>query len=93
MTATLIDGKAFAETVRAKVADGVAHVKPQGLTPGLAVVLVGDNPASEVYVRNKKAKTVEVGMESFAHQLPADTTQESLLNLIAELNEQPGFAN
>ncbi|MBN67308.1 MAG: bifunctional methylenetetrahydrofolate dehydrogenase/methenyltetrahydrofolate cyclohydrolase FolD [Rickettsiales bacterium] len=87
MTATLIDGKAFAETVRAKVADGVAHVKSQGLTPGLAVVLVGDNPASEVYVRNKKAKTVEVGMESFAHQLPADTTQESLLNLIAELND------
>lgn len=86
--ATLIDGKAFAEQLRQQVADGVAAVKrDHNLTPGLAVILVGDDPASEVYVRNKKKKTVEVGMESFATHLPASTTEPELLAQIHALNE------
>ncbi|WP_417257957.1 bifunctional methylenetetrahydrofolate dehydrogenase/methenyltetrahydrofolate cyclohydrolase FolD [Celeribacter sp.] len=87
MTAQLIDGKAFAATVRAKVADHVARLKEaQNLTPGLAVVLVGDDPASEVYVRSKGKLTVEVGMKSFEHKLPADTSEADLLALIERLN-------
>ncbi len=74
MTATRIDGKAFAAGVRARVAERVARLKEeQGIVPGLAVVLVGEDPASEVYVRNKGKQTVEVGMNSFEHKLPADT--------------------
>ena len=66
MTADIIDGKAFAATVRAQVAKHVAKLKAgHGITPGLAVVLVGENPASKVYVRNKALQTVEVGMNSF----------------------------
>ena len=75
MSATLIDGKAFAAKVRAEVAQHVAALKSQhGLTPGLAVVLVGEDPASQVYVRNKGQQTVEVGMASFEHKLDASTT-------------------
>ena len=89
MTATIIDGKAFAARIREQVATEVARVKAAGVTPGLAVVLVGEDPASAVYVRNKGKQTVEVGMESFEHRLPADTSEADLLALIAQLNADP----
>ena len=87
MTAQIIDGKAFAATVRAKVAHHVTRLKSQGLTPGLAVVLVGEDPASQVYVRSKGKMTVEVGMASFEHKLDADTSESDLLALIDKLNK------
>jgi methylenetetrahydrofolate dehydrogenase (NADP+)/methenyltetrahydrofolate cyclohydrolase len=87
MTADIIDGKAFAATVRAQVAEHVARLKEEsGITPGLAVVLVGEDPASEVYVRNKGKQTVEVGMNSYEHKLDADTSEADLLALIDQLN-------
>ncbi len=87
MTATIIDGKAFAAEVRGKVAAHVARLKTEhGLVPGLAVVLVGEDPASEVYVRSKGKMTVEVGMKSVEHKLSADTSEADLLALIDELN-------
>ncbi|WP_095588275.1 bifunctional methylenetetrahydrofolate dehydrogenase/methenyltetrahydrofolate cyclohydrolase FolD [Actibacterium ureilyticum] len=90
MTAQIIDGKAFAAKVRAKVAEHVARLKEvHHITPGLAVVLVGEDPASEVYVRNKGKQTVEVGMKSFEHKLDADTSQADLLALIDRLNADP----
>ncbi|SIN79924.1 bifunctional methylenetetrahydrofolate dehydrogenase/methenyltetrahydrofolate cyclohydrolase FolD [Vannielia litorea] len=90
MSAKIIDGKAFAATVREKVAGHVAHIKQErGITPGLAVVLVGEDPASAVYVRNKGKQTVEVGMASFEHKLAADTSEEALLALIEQLNADP----
>ncbi|MFI0395588.1 bifunctional methylenetetrahydrofolate dehydrogenase/methenyltetrahydrofolate cyclohydrolase FolD [Paracoccus jiaweipingae] len=90
MTATLIDGKAFAARLRARIADGVAAMaRDHGITPGLAVVLVGEDPASQVYVRSKGKMTREVGMTSFEHKLPAQTTQSDLLALIARLNADP----
>lgn len=90
MSATIIDGKAFAADVREKVAEHVARLKGQhGLTPGLAVVLVGEDPASQVYVRNKGKQTVEVGMNSYEHKLDATTSQEDLLALIDKLNNDP----
>lgn len=83
----IIDGKAFAEGLRGRVADAVAALNSaHGLTPGLAVVLVGEDPASQVYVRNKAKQTVACGMESFEHRLPAETSQTELLDLIAQLN-------
>ena len=89
MTATLIDGKAFAATLRARIATQVAKLKEQGITPGLAVVLVGEDPASQVYVRSKGRMTREVGMNSYEHRLPADTAQDTLLALIDQLNNDP----
>ena len=89
MTARIIDGKAFAATVRAKVADHVTRLARQGLTPGLAVVLVGEDPASQVYVRNKGKQTKEVGMLSVEHRLDAETSEVALLSLIADLNADP----
>jgi len=90
MAAHIIDGKAFAATVRGKVADHVAKLKDEhGITPGLAVVLVGEDPASQVYVRSKGKQTVEVGMNSFEHKLPADTDEATLLSLIDTLNSDP----
>lgn len=90
MSAKIIDGKAFAANVRAQVAGHVARLKEeQGLTPGLAVVLVGEDPASEVYVRNKGIQTREVGMNSYEHKLPADTSEADLLALIGRLNADP----
>jgi len=87
MTAKIIDGKAIASELRARVAGEVARVKrDHGLLPGLAVVLVGNDPASEVYVRSKHKQTQEAGMASFEHKLPADVSQEALLALIAKLN-------
>ena len=90
MTAELIDGKAFAAALRGRVATAVAAIEADhGVTPGLAVVLVGEDAASSVYVRSKGKATVEVGMESFQHRLPAETSQEDLLALIARLNGDP----
>ena len=90
MTATLIDGKAFAAKVRGEVAKHVARLKEEhGITPGLAVVLVGEDPASEVYVRSKGKSTVEAGMNSYEHKLPADTSEAELLALIGWLNADP----
>jgi len=85
MTATIIDGKAFAADVRARVAEKVAALAGHG-QPGLAVVLVGEDPASEVYVKSKGKMTVEVGMKSVEHKLPADTSEADLLKLIDDLN-------
>jgi methylenetetrahydrofolate dehydrogenase (NADP+) / methenyltetrahydrofolate cyclohydrolase len=83
----IIDGKAYAATLRGKVADGVAaFVKSTGRKPGLAVVLVGEDPASAVYVRNKGKTTVEAGMESLEFKLPASIGEEELLDLVEELN-------
>lgn len=88
--ADTIDGKAFAAGLRAKIADGVAgFVAQTGRKPGLAVVLVGEDPASQVYVRNKQKSTIEAGMNSFEHRLPADTSQEDLLATVASLNADP----
>ncbi len=90
MTATIIDGKAFAATVRAKVATHVARLKDEhDISPGLAVVLVGEDPASQVYVRSKGKQTVEVGMKSVEHRLEADTSEADLLALIENLNTDP----
>ncbi|WJY21866.1 bifunctional methylenetetrahydrofolate dehydrogenase/methenyltetrahydrofolate cyclohydrolase FolD [Fontisubflavum oceani] len=90
MSATIIDGKAFAANVRAQVAEHVAGLKSDhGLTPGLAVVLVGEDPASQVYVHHKHKQTVEVGMASFEHKLPADTSEADLFALIDQLNADP----
>jgi methylenetetrahydrofolate dehydrogenase (NADP+)/methenyltetrahydrofolate cyclohydrolase len=87
MTAKIIDGKAIAADLRARVAGEVARVKrDHGLTPGLAVVLVGNDPASEVYVRSKHTQTQVAGMASFEHKLPADVSQDELLALIGKLN-------
>ncbi|MGR3783072.1 MAG: bifunctional methylenetetrahydrofolate dehydrogenase/methenyltetrahydrofolate cyclohydrolase FolD [Albimonas sp.] len=88
-TARIIDGKAFAAGLRARLADHVTALKAQGVTPGLAVVLVGEDPASEVYVRNKGIATAEAGMQGFEHKLPADTSEQTLLELIARLNADP----
>ncbi len=91
MTATLIDGKAFAADLRARIATEVEAMKAQGITPGLAVVLVGEDPASQVYVRSKGRMTREVGMNSHEHRLPAETLQADLLALIDRLNADPAI--
>ena len=86
----IIDGKASAAGLRAKIAARAATLKSRhGIEPGLAVVLVGENPASEVYVRNKARQTREAGMHSFEHRLPATTSQDDLLTLVRRLNEDP----
>ncbi len=85
--ARIIDGKAMAEALRREVAAGVAALqRERGATPGLAVVLVGEDPASQVYVRTKAKATRDAGMASFEHKLPADTSEAGLLGLIGELN-------
>jgi len=91
MTETrLIDGKAFAEKLRARIAGEVAAFETAtGVKPGLAVVLVGEDPASSVYVRNKGKQTVEAGMASFEHKLPAETPQDDVLALVRALNADP----
>jgi methylenetetrahydrofolate dehydrogenase (NADP+)/methenyltetrahydrofolate cyclohydrolase len=87
MTASLIDGKAYAQGLRQRIAGAVAELKAaKGVTPGLAVVLVGEDPASQVYVRSKGRQSVEVGMASFEHRLAETTPQAELLKLIAALN-------
>lgn len=90
MTAQLIDGKAFAARVRGQVAEHVARLKQDhGIVPGLAVVLVGEDPASQVYVRSKGKQTVEVGMTSFEHKLDASVSEEELIAVIDQLNVDP----
>jgi methylenetetrahydrofolate dehydrogenase (NADP+)/methenyltetrahydrofolate cyclohydrolase len=92
MAATVIDGKEFAARVRAQVAEHVTSLKSEhGITPGLAVVLVGEDPASQVYVRSKGKMTVEVGMNSVEHKLDVDTSQEDLLAVIDKLNNDPAI--
>ena len=86
MAAELIDGRAFADRLRARVADAVpGFVAAAGRKPGLAVVLVGDDPASQVYVRAKGKATLAAGMASFEHRLAADTREAELLDLVAAL--------
>ena len=81
--AKLIDGKAFAEGLRERVGAAVTTLKADhGVTPGLAVILVGENPASQVYVRNKGKQTVQAGMGSFEHLLSAETSEANLLELV-----------
>jgi methylenetetrahydrofolate dehydrogenase (NADP+)/methenyltetrahydrofolate cyclohydrolase len=90
MAATIIDGKAFAARVRGEVATHVARLKADhGIAPGLAVVLVGEDPASQVYVRSKGKQTVEAGMASFEHRLDAGVSEAELLDLVATLNADP----
>ena len=90
MTARIIDGKAFAATLRGRVAAEVARLGDEhGVTPGLAVVLVGEDPASAVYVRSKGKQTKEAGMASFEHRLPADTSEADLLAVVERLNADP----
>jgi len=86
MTAKLIDGTAAAKRLRQDIAQQVAS---KGVTPGLAVVLVGEDPASQVYVRNKGKAAEEVGMKSWTHRMPADTTQAQLLVMVDRLNKDP----
>jgi methylenetetrahydrofolate dehydrogenase (NADP+)/methenyltetrahydrofolate cyclohydrolase len=92
MTARIIDGKARAEALRAEIAEAT-HLLAQthGLVPGLAVVLVGENPASQVYVRNKAKMTVEAGMHSVEHRLPETTSEAELLTLVGALNADPAI--
>ncbi len=88
--AKIIDGKIFAASLRDQVAEQVRQLKENNnLTPGLAVVLVGENQASKIYVRNKNKMTIESGMKSFEHNLPSDTSQKELLTLIEGLNNDP----
>lgn len=90
MTATIIDGKAFAEGLRGRVAELAASFEAAaGRKAGLAVVLVGEDPASQVYVRNKGKQTIACGMESFEHKLPAQTSQAELIALVERLNADP----
>jgi methylenetetrahydrofolate dehydrogenase (NADP+)/methenyltetrahydrofolate cyclohydrolase len=87
MTARILDGKALAQTMQAEIADGVAEfVRRTGIRPGLATVLVGDNPASQTYVRNKRRSCEKAGMASSVHDLPATTSQADLLALLGRLN-------
>ncbi len=87
MSATIVDGKAFAEGIRTRVAGHVARLKAEhGLTPGLAVIIVGEDPGSQIYVRNKAKQTAEVGMMSLKYELPEDTPQDEIISLINELN-------
>jgi methylenetetrahydrofolate dehydrogenase (NADP+) / methenyltetrahydrofolate cyclohydrolase len=91
MTARIIDGKAIAAELRARVAAEVERLKREhDITPGLAVVLVGENPASAVYVRSKSKQTLEAGMRSFDHRLPETASEKEMLALVEKLNADPG---
>ena len=90
MSARILDGKATAARLRTEIGQQAAAFRlKHGISPGLAVVLVGDDPASHIYVRNKTKATVEAGIASFEHRLPADTSQLALLDLIRRLNADP----
>ena len=89
MSASIIDGKAIAAQLRLALTADVARLAAQGVQPGLAVVLVGEDPASQVYVRNKARQTVEIGLRSFEHRLPDTTSQAELLALVEQLNADP----
>jgi methylenetetrahydrofolate dehydrogenase (NADP+)/methenyltetrahydrofolate cyclohydrolase len=87
MTARIIDGKTISADLRGRIADAVHRLRrDRGIVPGIAVVLVGDNPASEVYVRTKSKSVAEAGMKAFDHKLPASTSESELIALISELN-------
>lgn len=87
--AKIIDGKKIAAQIRAEVKEEVDALKKKGITPGLAVVIVGDDPASHVYVRGKARACDELGMNSFVHKLPENATERRVLNLVKKLNEDP----
>ena len=87
--ANVLDGKAIAQKVRSEVRDEVSALTRQGIQPGLAVIIVGDDPASQVYVRNKGRACHEVGISVFDHHLPAQTTEQELSALIEQLNQDP----
>ncbi|MBI1819826.1 MAG: bifunctional methylenetetrahydrofolate dehydrogenase/methenyltetrahydrofolate cyclohydrolase, partial [Nitrospirae bacterium] len=89
MTARIIDGKKISLEIRNEIAVKVREITSRGIVPGLATVLVGDNPASQVYVRNKKKSALEAGMHSELHELDKNTTEEELLKLIDFLNRDP----
>src|SRR4051794_12149745 len=90
MTAKILDGKALAQTMQAEIAAGVAElVRERGVRPGLAAVLIGDNPASQIYVRNKRKACEKAGLVSWLHELPGSTSETELLALIAKLNADP----
>ncbi|MGE5554506.1 MAG: bifunctional methylenetetrahydrofolate dehydrogenase/methenyltetrahydrofolate cyclohydrolase FolD [Betaproteobacteria bacterium] len=89
MAATIIDGRAIAAEVRTRVKAEVAELAAAGIRPGLAVILVGDDPGSQVYVRNKEKACADVGIASTVHRLPATTTQEELLRLVERVNADP----
>ena len=92
MTATIIDGKAFAAKVRGQVAEHVARLKEvHGITPGLAVVLVGEDPASQVYVRNKGKQTLEAGMHSVEHRMDASVSEAEVIAMVEQLNADPAI--
>ncbi|NLL41835.1 MAG: bifunctional methylenetetrahydrofolate dehydrogenase/methenyltetrahydrofolate cyclohydrolase FolD [Firmicutes bacterium] len=89
MSAQIIDGKGTAAEIRRELAEQVAELTAQGKTPGLDVILVGEDPASKVYVRNKERTSKEIGINSTVHRLPEETTREELLGLIEKLNNDP----
>ncbi|MEW8977582.1 MAG: bifunctional methylenetetrahydrofolate dehydrogenase/methenyltetrahydrofolate cyclohydrolase FolD [Symbiobacterium sp.] len=91
MSATVIDGKQVAARVQEEVAREVAQLKEEGLTPGLAVVLVGDDPASQVYTANKERTARELGMHSVLHKLPATASQDEVAELVQRLNRDPAI--
>jgi methylenetetrahydrofolate dehydrogenase (NADP+) / methenyltetrahydrofolate cyclohydrolase len=91
MAAVLIDGKALAEQIRNELSSEISLLKSRGIEPGLAVVLVGMDPASQVYVRNKRAACEKTGIRSFSHDLPASATEHELLSLIDLLNNDPAI--
>lgn len=87
----LIDGKVISAAVKAKVKDEVSALKEKGINVGLAVIIVGEDPASKIYVANKKKACEDLGIVSHEYALPADTTEEELLSLVKELNESPAI--
>ncbi len=89
MTARIIDGKAIAQKVREELKGRIAQLREAGIVPGLDVIIVGENPASQVYVRNKATTSREIGIRSEVHALPAETPEDTLLRLIGELNRNP----
>src|SRR6478672_10162417 len=86
MSAQVLDGKALAARIRAELKVETEHLAAAGITPGLAVVLVGDDPASQIYVRNKTTACAQAGIKTFDHRLPAQTSTDELLKLVASLN-------
>ncbi|MGI6201750.1 MAG: bifunctional methylenetetrahydrofolate dehydrogenase/methenyltetrahydrofolate cyclohydrolase FolD [Christensenellales bacterium] len=89
MSATIIDGKAVSQSIRGQLKQRVSALAQRGVQVGLAVVLVGEDPASAIYVRNKERACKQLGITSYAHRLPADTSEEDLLALVAQLNADP----
>jgi methylenetetrahydrofolate dehydrogenase (NADP+)/methenyltetrahydrofolate cyclohydrolase len=89
LTATIIDGRAAAERLRQRVAQRTAQLRQQGLVPGLAVVLVGDDAASQIYVGSKTRQAQEAGLNHFDHRLPASTSTGELIALVMSLNARP----